>query len=151
MRHILCLVACFVLIAVAAAAPAGLADAGLIRAEIAPSVAGPSASPRAVPMPLRVASAAAPSADSLAALPPVHATQILKAIQKRQGEPVAGYVGGGIFHNRERKLPHGRYREYDVHPKTTGRNRGPERLVIEQRTGKAYYTGDHYVTFTPMN
>jgi ribonuclease T1 len=26
-----------------------------------------------------------------------------------------------------------------------------ERIVIEQRTGKAYYSGDHYRTFIPMN
>jgi ribonuclease T1 len=32
-----------------------------------------------------------------------------------------------------------------------GHNRGAERIVIERRTGKAYYTGDHYKTFVPMN
>src|SRR5262249_7719886 len=28
---------------------------------------------------------------------------------------------------------------------------GTERIVIEERTGKAYYSGDHYETFVPMN
>lgn len=75
----------------------------------------------------------------------------LKAIEERYGEPPPGYVGGRSFQNRERKLPRGRYREYDVHPKVPGKNRGAERIVIEQRTGKAYYTHDHYNSFTPMN
>lgn len=76
---------------------------------------------------------------------------VLTKIQARDGQPLLGYVGGRTFENRERRLPRGRYREYDVNPKVPGRNRGPERLVIEQRTGKAFYTGDHYRTFTPLN
>jgi guanyl-specific ribonuclease Sa len=83
--------------------------------------------------------------------PPQKAKEILEAIRKRNGEPLPGYVGGRVFQNRERRLPSGFYREYDVNPKRPGRNRGAERLVIEQRTGKAYYTDDHYRTFTPMN
>ncbi len=76
---------------------------------------------------------------------------VLTKIQARDGQPLLGYVGGRTFENRERRLPRGRYREYDVNPKVPGRNRGPERLVIEQRTGKAFYTDDHYRTFTPLN
>jgi ribonuclease T1 len=38
-----------------------------------------------------------------------------------------------------------------VHPRVAGRDRGAERLVIEQGTGRAYYTGDHYRTFVPLN
>lgn len=95
--------------------------------------------------------ALAESSASPALLPPRQAEEVLEAIQQRHGEPLPGYVGGRTFHNRERTLPPGRYREYDVHPKVPGRNRGPERVVIEQRTGKAYYTGDHYATFIPMN
>jgi len=82
---------------------------------------------------------------------PAKAHAVLKAIQDRGGEPPSGYVGGRAFQNRERKLPRGHYREYDVHPKRPGKNRGTERIVIERRTGKAYYTGDHYRTFVPMN
>ena len=82
---------------------------------------------------------------------PGKARAVLAEIQKRNGEPPPGYVGGRTFSNRERRLPRGRYREYDVNPKKSGRNRGTERIVIEQRTGKAYYSRDHYETFTPMN
>jgi len=82
---------------------------------------------------------------------PEKAREILAEIQKRNGEPLPGYVGGRVFGNRERQLPRGDYREYDVNPKRPGKNRGTERIVIEQRTGKAYYSRDHYETFTPMN
>ena len=83
--------------------------------------------------------------------PPKKACAVLAEIERRHGEPPAGYVGGRTFQNRERRLPRGSYREYDVDPKTPGRSRGAERIVIEQRTGKAYYTRDHYETFVPMN
>lgn len=82
---------------------------------------------------------------------PLKAQDLLKRLQERDGAPLPGYIGGRDFQNRERRLPRGRYREYDVNPKVRGRSRDAERLVIEQRTGKAYYTGDHYRTFTPLN
>lgn len=82
---------------------------------------------------------------------PLKARQTLKAIQDRQGDPPQGYIGGRTFQNRERRLPQGHYREYDVNPLIRGKNRGAERIVIERRTGKAYYTADHYRTFVPMN
>ena len=74
-----------------------------------------------------------------------------EAIQRHEGKPLPGYIGGGAFQNRERRLPPGRYREYDVNPKIRGRSRGAERIVIEQDSGRAYYTGDHYRTFMPLN
>jgi len=76
---------------------------------------------------------------------------LLQRLEERGGSPLPGYVGGREFQNRERRLPRGRYREYDVNPKIQGQSRDAERIVIEQRTGKAYYTGDHYRTFTPLN
>ena len=79
------------------------------------------------------------------------ARDVLAAIEARHGEPLAGYVGGRVFQTREGRLPAGRYREYDVHPWTPGRDRGPERLVVDQLTGRAYYSGDHYRTFVPLN
>jgi ribonuclease T1 len=82
---------------------------------------------------------------------PQKARDVLAEIQKRRGEPPPGYVGGRTFGNRERRLPRGSYREYDVNPKQPGKSRGAERIVIERRTGKAYYSRDHYETFTPMN
>jgi guanyl-specific ribonuclease Sa len=77
--------------------------------------------------------------------------ELLGEIQRLQGSPPPGYVGGRSFQNRERRLPRGQYREYDVDPKVPGQIRGPERLVIEQRTGMAYYTKDHYRTFIKVN
>ena len=82
---------------------------------------------------------------------PQKARDVLAEIERRNGEPPPGYVGGRTFGNRERRLPRGSYKEYDVHRKVPGKNRGTERIVIEQRTGKAYYTADHYETFIPMN
>jgi len=82
---------------------------------------------------------------------PLKAQDLLKRLQERDGAPLPGYIGGREFQNRERRLPRGNYREYDVNPKIRGHSRDAERLVIEQHTGKAYYTGDHYRTFTPLN
>ncbi|MBI5855302.1 MAG: hypothetical protein HZB35_08780 [Nitrospirae bacterium] len=75
---------------------------------------------------------------------------VLEQIRQHEGAPPPGFIGGRIFQNRERRLPRGRYREYDVNPKIRGQNRGPERLVIDQRSGKAYYTRDHYRSFVPV-
>lgn len=83
--------------------------------------------------------------------PPQKARDLLALLQERGGAPLPGYIGGRDFQNRERRLPRGRYREYDVNPKIRGRARDAERIVIERRTGKAYYTGDHYRTFIPLN
>jgi guanyl-specific ribonuclease Sa len=93
----------------------------------------------------------APAAPEAVPAPLERARQVLAAIEARGGEPLDGYVGGRTFHNRERRLPPGRYREYDVHPRVPGRDRGPERLVVDQATGRAYYTGDHYRSFVPLN
>lgn len=82
---------------------------------------------------------------------PQKAYDLLAQLKQREGRPLPGYIGGRTFQNRERRLPPGRYREYDVDRKIPGRSRGAERLVIEQETGKAYYTGDHYRSFVPLN
>ena len=79
------------------------------------------------------------------------AKDLLEAIQQHEGNALPGYIGGRTFQNRERRLPRGHYREYDVNPKIRGRSRDAERIVIEQDTGRAYYTGDHYRTFMPLN
>jgi ribonuclease T1 len=79
------------------------------------------------------------------------AKDLLEALQQREGKALPGYIGGRMFQNRERRLPTGRYREYDVNPKIRGRSRDAERIVIEQDTGRAYYTGNHYRTFMPLN
>ncbi len=77
--------------------------------------------------------------------------ELLAKLRQRGGEPLPGYIGGREFQNRERRLPRGRYREYDVNRKVPGRSRDAERIVIEQTTGKAYYSGNHYRTFIPLN
>ena len=79
------------------------------------------------------------------------AKDLLEAIQQHEGKALPGYIGGRVFRNRERRLPPGNYREYDVNPTMRDRSRGAERLVIEQNTGRAYYTGNHYRTFMPLN
>lgn len=66
--------------------------------------------------------------------PPQKARDLLARLQERGGRPLPGYVGGRDFQNRERRLPRGRYREYDVNPKIQGRSRDAERIVIERRT-----------------
>jgi guanyl-specific ribonuclease Sa len=127
-------------------------------------VAGGAGPPSGARAPARVESRVAPptrigptaadpetAAASAEASALARARDVLAAIEARGGEPPAGYVGGRAFNNRERRLPSGRYREYDVHPWISGRDRGPERLVIEQSTGRAYYTRDHYRTFRPLN
>ena len=76
---------------------------------------------------------------------------LLETIQQHEGKVLPGYIGGRAFQNRERRLPRGHYREYDVNPKLRGRSRDAERIVIEQDTGRAYYTNDHYRTFMPLN
>jgi len=81
---------------------------------------------------------------------PDKAREVLRQIQARHGQPPPGHVGGRQFGNFEKRLPPGRYREYDVNPRRAGRNRGAERIVIEQRTGRAWYTGNHYRTFVPI-
>jgi ribonuclease T1 len=69
---------------------------------------------------------------------------------------MSGYEGGRNFGNRERVLPQkdpdGRrmkYQEWDVNPKKRGKNRGVERLITSAN-GQAWYTDDHYQTFTEI-
>ena len=81
-------------------------------------------------------------------------------IVKRTGEAPRNQVGGRRFGNYgrggEEKLPlrdrrGGRieYQEWDIHPRGYGRNRGAERVVTGS-DGRAWYTADHYCSFTEM-
>ncbi|MBO0720912.1 MAG: hypothetical protein J2P41_08815 [Blastocatellia bacterium] len=90
---------------------------------------------------------------------PQYAERTLEYIE-RTGNPPQGYMGGSDFRNDGRGggevLPRidssGRsitYREWDVHPYTRGINRGPERLVTGS-DGSAYFTSDHYRTFSKV-
>ena len=89
--------------------------------------------------------------SSLERRAPEKAYRLLDALKRRNGNPLPGYVGGKPFQNRERRLPNGRYKEYDVNRRVPGHSRDAERLVIEQDSGKAYYTDDHYRTFVPLD
>lgn len=68
-------------------------------------------------------------------------------------KPIKGYVGGRKFMNFEQILPKLtpnkdkiNYQEWDVHPKISGQNRGPERLVTGD-DNTDWYTRDHYKSF----
>lgn len=87
---------------------------------------------------------------------PVYVLETLETIETT-GKAPKGYVGGRTFQNREKRLPKKdsdgkkvKYREWDVHPKVKGKNRGAERLVTGS-DDNAYYTSDHYRSFTKIN
>lgn len=68
----------------------------------------------------------------------------------------SGTKGGGVWSNREHNLPASdasgapiTYREWDVNIKQSGQNRDAERIVTGTDTS-AWYTADHYATFTRM-
>jgi hypothetical protein len=71
---------------------------------------------------------------------------------RQTGKPPAGFVGGRTFRNAEGRLPSGgRYREFDVDPRPLpGNTRNAERLVVDENSGRAWYTDDHYGTFTEV-
>lgn len=115
------------------------------------SLVGCAAGSSASPATTTVAVLAAPTA--VQAEIPQKALDVL-AIIDRTGKAPPGYVGGRTFENRERRLARrtadGKtiaYREWDVNPKRTGVDRGPQRLVTGNDRS-AYYTADHYSTFT---
>lgn len=83
---------------------------------------------------------------------PSYVIEVLHQVQTT-GKTFDGYVGGRTFQNREQLLPKkeadGRkikYKEWDVHRKIKGKNRGAERLVTGSDEN-AYYTKDHYRSF----
>jgi ribonuclease T1 len=91
---------------------------------------------------------AAANAPSSISGVPQKAIDVLKTV-RTTGQPPNGYVGGSVFENRENRLPaDGDYREFDVDPHNGQRN--AERLIVEWKTKKAWYTGDHYQTFTEL-
>lgn len=86
---------------------------------------------------------------------PAKVYEVLKYI-RANNHPMPGYVGGRIFSNREERLPiednRGKpilYHEWDVNPKIEGQNRGTERIITGS-DGRAWYTNDHYQTFTEI-
>lgn len=88
---------------------------------------------------------------------PPHVVQTLTLIDAGDWPDAAeapGTQGGERFGNHERLLPQSaddgsrlRYREWDVNPKEPGRGRDAERIVTGS-DGSAWYTADHYASFT---
>lgn len=85
---------------------------------------------------------------------PDKALKVLAYVRKNN-QAMDGYVGGRRFGNYEGLLPKKdergasvNYQEWDVNPKQQGRNRGKERLITSPQ--KAYYTNDHYRSFTQV-
>lgn len=83
---------------------------------------------------------------------PEKVRRVLEQIKANNGTPPKGYKGGKTYNNEPvrgaQKLPEGiHYREYDVDPYIKGQNRGSERIVIGDN-GSAWYTKDHYFSFT---
>lgn len=97
------------------------------------------------------------TASASAATHPEVPEKVYKVLQyvRTNGKAPEGYVGGRKFGNFEKLLPaseNGRkikYQEWDVNPKTKGKNRGAERLVTGNND-RAYYTRDHYHSFTEI-
>jgi ribonuclease T1 len=115
---------------------------------VAPQTASPagSSSPGSS-SPAATAPTAGAPASSVSGVPQ-KALDVLKTV-RTTGQPPDGYVGGRTFENRESRLPaDGDYREFDVYPHNGQRN--AERLIVEWKTKKAWYTGDHYQTFTEL-
>jgi RHS repeat-associated protein len=93
--------------------------------------------------------------DLASFIPAVRITQIprrgyqVARIVSRTGAAPRGYSGGRTFQNREGRLPTGgKYREFDIDPRPAQGSRNAERIVIDSKTGKRWYTADHYRTFT---
>jgi guanyl-specific ribonuclease Sa len=89
--------------------------------------------------------------------PPENAKNAFDRVEAK-GSPLPGYKGGSVFGNTGatggQVLPEFdpagdpiTYREWDINPYTKSVDRGAQRLVTGS-DGSAYYTGDHYTTFT---
>ncbi|QJD77957.1 ribonuclease domain-containing protein [Spirosoma rhododendri] len=95
-----------------------------------------------------------PPTNNTAAVPDYVQTVLTYVRQNRRAPQ--GYVGGRTFGNFEKLLPiqnsaglRLRYQEWDVKPKVQGQNRGAERLITSS-DDHAYYTRDHYRSFTEI-
>jgi guanyl-specific ribonuclease Sa len=86
---------------------------------------------------------------------PLKVYEVLKYVQEHHQAP-DGYVGGRKFGNFEGNLPKNdatgkriNYQEWDVNPHLEHKNRGTERLITGS-DGKAYFTNNHYKSFTEI-
>lgn len=83
---------------------------------------------------------------------PDTAYTVAEYARSHHGADQPGYVGDTAFQNREGHLDGGLgpFREYDVNPEVSGRDRGAERVVLGPTRAASYYTPDHYSTFITM-
>jgi RHS repeat-associated protein len=66
------------------------------------------------------------------------------------GGPFPHAQDGSVFQNRNSRLPEGNYREYTVEtPGAT--HRGARRIVVDEDTGRTFYTDDHYENFVQID
>ena len=117
--------------------------------------ADPVAPPQSLPAP-PVAAPVEEAKSSNAGRVPDYVWNTLEYVREHN-KPPDGFVGGRTFENRERRLPQRtpdgkpvQYREWDVQPKVRGHSRGANRLVTGD-DGSAWYTDDHYRTFTRID
>lgn len=89
---------------------------------------------------------------------PQHAWDTLARIDNGTWPPNdgSGTDGGTEWYDRDGTLPRTdangnqiRYQEWDVNERVPGHNRDAQRIVTGS-DGSAWYTGDHYRTFTRM-
>jgi len=91
---------------------------------------------------------------------PETAEKVTDNALNKNGATLKGWKGGGVWDNDGsaggEELPKTdadgnpiTYKEYDVWPKVPGQGRGTERIVIGS-DNSAYYTDDHYKTFTQI-
>lgn len=108
---------------------------------------GPTAGPAATAAAI-VGKAGGDGATGFPAFLPREAVETLELIER--GGPFRYSRDGGVFENRERRLPvepRGYYREYTV-PTPGARDRGARRIVVAGDPSQAYfYTDDHYRSF----
>lgn len=112
---------------------------------------------------LSVPASTSPAADDTVVCDPAgpipdHVWDTLELIDAGDWPPddAPGTQGGRRFGNYEGELPAvgddgqpAAYREWDVNPKKPGRSRDAERIVTGA-DGSAWYTADHYESFTRM-
>ena len=85
---------------------------------------------------------------------PGRAGRLLSHVRKK-GSPPKHFKGGSKFRDDQGALARqggsGKYKKYDIAPKSPkGIKRTSERIIIDQETGQAWYTPDHYKTFIPI-
>jgi guanyl-specific ribonuclease Sa len=81
---------------------------------------------------------------------PERLSEINKTLDRiESGGPFPYEQDGTTFKNYEKLLPIGSYREYTVDtPNLT--HRGMRSVLVDQETGKTYYTDDHYRSFVEI-